>query len=286
MCYPRGEFLIGDRDVKLGEIGGAPSISAARNTNSGSTPIYHRCRAGARRNVFARQWPGAAVPHPFGDLRAAGRRGDERESSESTPEPSLAKSRRRALTGSSPLRSSGPGRARSGSPAPQPSGLHVFSISSPRARRRLSPPQQCQRLSRPSQAMARPVQRRGHQILPTISAGAAPSKPWRRNHATNWIRRNGNGRMYTCEPRSQPRMRRRVCRRRGARSGRWRWNAQDPPWPRKLGRGRGGPRAAAAPGGSGTKASRPITLSVVTRRPNASVIGSLSSRIHGNSATP
>ena len=24
MCYPRGEFLIGDRDVKLGEIGGAP----------------------------------------------------------------------------------------------------------------------------------------------------------------------------------------------------------------------------------------------------------------------
>ena len=24
MCYPRGEFIIGDRDVKLGEIGGAP----------------------------------------------------------------------------------------------------------------------------------------------------------------------------------------------------------------------------------------------------------------------
>jgi uncharacterized protein (DUF779 family) len=24
MCYPRGEFLIGDYDVKLGEIGGAP----------------------------------------------------------------------------------------------------------------------------------------------------------------------------------------------------------------------------------------------------------------------
>ena len=35
-------------------------------------------------------------------------------------------------------------------------------------------------------------------------------------------------------------------------------------------------------GGSGTKASRPITSSVVTRRPNASVIGSLSSRIQGN----
>ena len=24
MCYPRGDFLIGDSDVKLGEIGGAP----------------------------------------------------------------------------------------------------------------------------------------------------------------------------------------------------------------------------------------------------------------------
>ena len=35
-------------------------------------------------------------------------------------------------------------------------------------------------------------------------------------------------------------------------------------------------------GGSGTKASRPITSRVVTRRPNASVIGSISSRIEGN----
>jgi uncharacterized protein len=24
MCYPKGEFLIGDYDVKMGEIGGAP----------------------------------------------------------------------------------------------------------------------------------------------------------------------------------------------------------------------------------------------------------------------
>jgi uncharacterized protein len=24
MCYPQGDFLIGDRDVKLGEVGGAP----------------------------------------------------------------------------------------------------------------------------------------------------------------------------------------------------------------------------------------------------------------------
>ena len=24
MCYPRGEFIVGDRDVRMGEIGGAP----------------------------------------------------------------------------------------------------------------------------------------------------------------------------------------------------------------------------------------------------------------------
>jgi uncharacterized protein (DUF779 family) len=24
MCYPRAEFIVGDRDVKLGEVGGAP----------------------------------------------------------------------------------------------------------------------------------------------------------------------------------------------------------------------------------------------------------------------
>ncbi len=24
MCYPQGDFIVGDRDVKLGEIGGAP----------------------------------------------------------------------------------------------------------------------------------------------------------------------------------------------------------------------------------------------------------------------
>ena len=24
MCYPQGDFIIGDRDIKLGEIGGAP----------------------------------------------------------------------------------------------------------------------------------------------------------------------------------------------------------------------------------------------------------------------
>src|SRR5271165_3439784 len=35
-----------------------------------------------------------------------------------------------------------------------------------------------------------------------------------------------------------------TCRRRGARSARWWWECPGPPWPRKLGRGRDGPRAA------------------------------------------
>ena len=29
MCYPAGEFLVGDNDVKLGEIGGAPFFMSA-----------------------------------------------------------------------------------------------------------------------------------------------------------------------------------------------------------------------------------------------------------------
>ena len=32
MCYPQGDFLLGDRDVKLGEIGGMPFyISGSQN---------------------------------------------------------------------------------------------------------------------------------------------------------------------------------------------------------------------------------------------------------------
>jgi len=35
MCYPLGEFLVGDQDVLLGEIGGCPFYM---NTSTGSTP--------------------------------------------------------------------------------------------------------------------------------------------------------------------------------------------------------------------------------------------------------
>ena len=38
MCYTRGEFKIGQRDVYLGELQAAPSISAGPSSNTGSTP--------------------------------------------------------------------------------------------------------------------------------------------------------------------------------------------------------------------------------------------------------
>jgi Protein of unknown function (DUF779) len=38
MCFPRGEFLVGDQDVLLGDIGGHPSTSAPRNSTTGATP--------------------------------------------------------------------------------------------------------------------------------------------------------------------------------------------------------------------------------------------------------
>ena len=37
MCYPRGEFRIGQRDVFLGEIAGRPSTSARSSSSTGST---------------------------------------------------------------------------------------------------------------------------------------------------------------------------------------------------------------------------------------------------------
>ena len=88
----------------------------------------------------------------------------------------------------------------------------------------------------------------------------------------------------TCERRSQPRMRRRdlSTSRRSIRAlvvgtPRTALATKARARARRSSGGRPGPL-----GGSGTNASRPITSSVVTRRPNASVIGSLSSRIQGN----
>ena len=75
MCYPQGEFLVGDRDVKLGEIGGAPfyiSEFAIRGVEAHRP--HHRRRAGPRRHVLPGQWPRAPLPHPVDDVRAAGSR--------------------------------------------------------------------------------------------------------------------------------------------------------------------------------------------------------------------
>jgi hypothetical protein len=52
MCYPQGDFIIGDRDVKLGEIGGAPFYISASQYE-------------AWWDVLARQWPGTAFPDPL-----------------------------------------------------------------------------------------------------------------------------------------------------------------------------------------------------------------------------
>jgi hypothetical protein len=88
----------------------------------------------------------------------------------------------------------------------------------------------------------------------------------------------------TCEPRPQPRMRRRdlLTSRRSIRAlvvgtPRTALATKARARARRFSGGRPGPL-----GGSGTKTSRPITSRVVTRRPNASVIGSLSSRVQGN----
>ena len=75
MCYPQGEFLIGDYDVKLGEIGGAPFyISGPQYEAWKHTDLCHRRRAGPRRHVLARQRPRATLPRPLGDVRDRGGR--------------------------------------------------------------------------------------------------------------------------------------------------------------------------------------------------------------------
>jgi hypothetical protein len=61
MCYPKGEFLIGDYDVKMGEIGGAPFYRDRR-------------RARPRRHVLSRQRPREALPRPLGHVRDPGGR--------------------------------------------------------------------------------------------------------------------------------------------------------------------------------------------------------------------
>ena len=69
MCYPKGEFLIGDYDVKMGEIGGASVYISGSNTKPGSHRHRDRCHPRAGRHVFARQWPREALPRAVRDVR-------------------------------------------------------------------------------------------------------------------------------------------------------------------------------------------------------------------------
>ena len=59
MCYPQGDFRVGERDVKLGEIGGR---------GLGAYGSGHRRGAGARGDVQPRQRAGKTLSHPVGNL--------------------------------------------------------------------------------------------------------------------------------------------------------------------------------------------------------------------------
>jgi hypothetical protein len=70
MCYPKGEFLIGDYDVKMGEIGGAPFYISGFSIRGLEAHRHRdRRRAGPRRHVLARQRPREALSRPLGDVR-------------------------------------------------------------------------------------------------------------------------------------------------------------------------------------------------------------------------
>ena len=71
MCYPRGEFLVGDHDVLLGTIGDAPVYISETHMKRGSTPTDHRRGARPRRHVLARQRPREALPDPLDRLPGA-----------------------------------------------------------------------------------------------------------------------------------------------------------------------------------------------------------------------
>ena len=148
MCYPRGEFLIGDRDVKLGEIGGAPFYIGGpqyefwKHTDliidvvPGRGGMFSLDNGRERR--FLTRSEICALP---------GAAGDERESSE--------------LRAGAVI-----GEIEAAAERLQQSPLHQFG---PAAQKRFA-----RQRVRTSQAMARPVQRRGHQEYPPNHLG------WRR----------------------------------------------------------------------------------------------------------
>ncbi len=83
MCYPRGEFMVGDSDIQLGEVDGEPFyMSRSQFEYWKHTQLtLGRCSR-PRRHVFARRPRRAPLSHPlprlrrrqrFDELREAGR---------------------------------------------------------------------------------------------------------------------------------------------------------------------------------------------------------------------
>jgi uncharacterized protein (DUF779 family) len=53
MCYPQGDFLIGDHDVKMGEIGGAPFYISASHRSPCAGRHAFKDRRSDRENAVA-----------------------------------------------------------------------------------------------------------------------------------------------------------------------------------------------------------------------------------------
>ena len=72
MCYAQGDFLIGDYDVKMGEIGGAPLHQRLPIRSLKHTDILIDVVRRPRRHVLARQRARETLPRPLRDVRNPG----------------------------------------------------------------------------------------------------------------------------------------------------------------------------------------------------------------------
>jgi uncharacterized protein (DUF779 family) len=73
MCYPRNEFIVGDNDVLLGHIGGAPVyISASRFEGWKNSDLIIDVVPGQGGMFSLRQRPRAALPNARGYVRQTG----------------------------------------------------------------------------------------------------------------------------------------------------------------------------------------------------------------------
>jgi len=70
LCYPQKEFIVGDNDVLLDHIGGAPVYINASQFEAWKHRPHHRCRSRPRWDVFPREWPRSAIPDRVTDMFA------------------------------------------------------------------------------------------------------------------------------------------------------------------------------------------------------------------------